>query len=136
MLKGGRPDECDYCWNVEDANPDAFSDRIMKSGEAWAFPYFDKIKRSDPDENTLPSYVEVSFSNQCNMSCGYCDVKSSSNWQHEIATKGHYPTSGMYNNTEWMERDGIVPIPFTKPNPYKRCILEMVARIVSTTSYI
>ena len=119
MLQGGRPKECDYCWNVEDANPGSFSDRIMKSGEAWAFPYFDKIKRSDPEENTNPSYVEVSFSNQCNMSCGYCDVKSSSNWQHEIASKGHYPTSGMYNNTEWMEREGIVPIPFTKPNPYR-----------------
>ena len=119
MLKGGKPKECDYCWNVEDANPKAFSDRIMKSGEAWAFPYFDKIRKSDPEENTNPSYVEVSFSNQCNMSCGYCDVKSSSNWQHEIKTKGHYPTSGMYNNTEWMEREGIVPIPFTKPNPYR-----------------
>jgi len=119
MLKGGRPKECDYCWNVEDANPGAFSDRIMKSGEAWAFPYFDKIKDSDPEENTLPPYVEISFSNQCNQACGYCDVKSSSNWQQEIATKGHYPTSGMYNNTEWMERDGIVPIPFSQPNPYK-----------------
>ena len=119
MLKGERPKECDYCWNIEDVNPDAVSDRILKSGEAWAFPYFDKIKDADPMENTNPSYVEVSFSNQCNMSCGYCDVKSSSNWQHEIATKGHYPTSGMYNNTEWMERDGIVPIPYTKPNPYR-----------------
>ncbi len=124
MLKGGRPDECDYCWNVEDANPKAFSDRIMKSGEAWAFPYFDRIKKSDPMEDTQPPYVEISFSNQCNMACGYCDVKSSSNWQHEIATKGHYPTSGMYNNTEWMEREGIVPIPFTKPNPYRDAFWE------------
>jgi organic radical activating enzyme len=119
MLEGGRPEECDYCWNVEDANPDAFSDRTMKSGEGWAFPYYDKIKKSDPDENTNPTYVEVSFSNQCNMSCGYCDVKSSSNWQHEIKTKGPYLTSGMFNNTEWMEREGIVPIPHTKPNPYR-----------------
>ena len=119
MLKGGRPDECDYCWNVEDSNPDSFSDRIMKSGEAWAFPYFDKIKNSDPNEDILPSYVEISFSNQCNLACGYCDVKSSSRWQSEIAGKGHYPTSGMYNNTEWMEREGIVPIPHTKPNPYR-----------------
>ena len=119
MLKGGRPEECDYCWNVEDANPASFSDRVMKSGEAWAFPYFDRIKKSNPSDNVQPSYVEVSFSNQCNMSCGYCDVKSSSNWQHEIKTKGHYPTSGMYNNTEWMERENIVPIPHTKPNPYR-----------------
>ena len=119
MLKGGRPEECDYCWNVEDANEDAFSDRVMKSGESWSFPYFDKIKDSNPDENTNPSYVEVSFSNQCNMSCGYCDVKSSSNWQSEIKKHGHYPTSGMYNNTEWMERDGIVPIPHREHNPYR-----------------
>jgi organic radical activating enzyme len=119
MLAGGKPKECDYCWNVEDANPDAFSDRHFKSGEAWAFPYFEKIRSSRPDENTLPTYVEISFSNLCNMACAYCDVKSSSNWQHEIATHGHYPTSGMFNNTEWMERDGIVPIPFTQPNPYR-----------------
>ena len=119
MLEGGRPDECDYCWNVEDVNPEAFSDRIMKSGEAWAFPYFDKIKDSNPNKNFNPPYVEISFSNQCNQACGYCDVKSSSNWQQEIATKGPYPTSGMYNNVEWMERENIVPIPFSQPNPYK-----------------
>ena len=32
MLQGGRPKECDYCWNVEDSNPDSFSDRHLKSG--------------------------------------------------------------------------------------------------------
>jgi hypothetical protein len=30
MLEGQRPDECDYCWNVED-NSDRFSDRVFKS---------------------------------------------------------------------------------------------------------
>jgi hypothetical protein len=119
MLRGERPDECDYCWNVEDANPNAFSDRTMKSGEGWAFPYFDKIKDSDPNENIQPTYVEISFSNQCNMACGYCDPKSSSRWQSEINNLGHYPTSGMFNNIEWMKRDGIEPIPHTKPNPYR-----------------
>ena len=116
MLEDGRPEECDYCWNVEDANPGAFSDRIMKSGESWAFSYFDKIKNSDWTDNTIPSYVEVSFSNQCNQACAYCDVKSSSNWQQEIATQGPYPTSGMFNNTDWMEK---LPIPHREKNPYK-----------------
>ena len=119
MLNGERPAECDYCWNVEDANPDAFSDRTMKSGEGWAFPYFDKIKNSNPKSNIQPTYVEISFSNQCNLACGYCDPKSSSRWQSEINSKGHYPTSGMFNNIEWMKRDGIEPIPHTKPNPYR-----------------
>ena len=119
MQKGGRPKECDYCWNVEDSNPESISDRVLKSGEGWAFPHFNKIKNSNPNDNVQPSYVEISFSNQCNMCCSYCDVKSSSNWQAEILHKGHYPTSGMFNNIEWMERDGIVPIPHTKPNPYR-----------------
>ena len=95
MLKGGRPAECDYCWNVEDSNTESFSDRIMKSGEAWAHPHLKDIKKMTGDEDVFPPYVEISFSNQCNMACAYCDVKSSSKWQHEIKTQGHYPTSGM-----------------------------------------
>ena len=124
MLNGGRPKECDYCWNVEDANPDSFSDRHLKSGEGWAFSDFKKIRDSDPNDDVQPKYVEISFSNQCNQGCSYCDVKSSSNWQSEITNKGHYPTSGMYNNIEWMERDGIVPIPHTQPNPYREAFWE------------
>ena len=115
MLRGGRPKECDYCWNVEDSNSDSFSDRHLKSGEGWAWPHFDKIKDLKGDEDILPPYVEISFSNQCNMACAYCDVKSSSRWQSEILSQGHYPTSGLYNNTSWMER---LPISYTKPNPY------------------
>jgi len=115
MLKGGRPKECDYCWNVEDSNQDSFSDRFLKSGEGWAWPQYDTIRKMKGNEDIFPKYVEISFSNQCNMACAYCDVKSSSRWQSEILSQGHYPTSGMYNNTEWMER---LPISYTKPNPY------------------
>ena len=119
MLKGGRPAECDYCWNVEDSNTESFSDRVLKSGESWAHPHLKDIKKMTGDEDVFPPYVEISFSNQCNMACAYCDVKSSSKWQHEIKTQGHYPTSGMYNNTEWLERDRSLPIPYSKPNPYR-----------------
>ena len=34
MLEGKRPEECDYCWSVED-NSDRFSDRVFKSSEKW-----------------------------------------------------------------------------------------------------
>ena len=115
MLKGGRPKECDYCWNVEDSNEESFSDRVLKSGEAWALPHFDNIKNLTGNEDVFPPYVEISFSNQCNMACAYCDVKSSSKWQHEIGKLGPYPTSGNYNNTNWMEN---LPIPHREENPY------------------
>ena len=32
MLEGQRPDECDYCWNVEDSS-NRFSDRTFKSAK-------------------------------------------------------------------------------------------------------
>ena len=115
MLKGGRPKECDYCWNVEDSNSESFSDRVLKSGESWALPHFDNIKNLTGNEDVFSPYVEISFSNQCNMACSYCDVKSSSNWQHEIGKLGPYPTSGNYNNTDWMEN---LPIPHREENPY------------------
>lgn len=120
MLEGGRPKECDYCWKVEDANKDAFSDRHMKSAEAWALPDFRKIRDSDWREDTNPPYVEISFSNQCNFACSYCDVKSSSRWQQEIEKKGPYPTSGLFNNTDWLKRADMMPIPYKQFNPYEQ----------------
>jgi len=37
MLSGKRPEECNYCWNVEDTG-NSFSDRIYKSSEPWSSP--------------------------------------------------------------------------------------------------
>ena len=42
MLEGGKPDECNYCWSVED-NSNSFSDRVFKSSEELPkiiFPIF------------------------------------------------------------------------------------------------
>src|SRR5690606_24250482 len=38
MLTGKRPAECDYCWRIEDAHVDNFSDRMVKSADYWAYP--------------------------------------------------------------------------------------------------
>jgi len=43
MLNGERPDECDYCWRVEDSGSNVLSDRTYKSFEPWARPYVDEI---------------------------------------------------------------------------------------------
>ena len=68
MLNGVRPEECDYCWNIED-NSDRFSDRIFKSAESWSLPHMDEIINSDWREDFNPKYVEVAFSNACNFKC-------------------------------------------------------------------
>ena len=66
MLNGERPKPCNYCWKVEDANPDAISDRYLKSSNLFEHR-FDKIVESGLGADHTPEYVEVSFSNACNL---------------------------------------------------------------------
>ena len=58
MLNGERPEECDYCWGVED-NSDRFSDRTFKSGESWSWPFAEEIMALDWRHDYNPKYVEV-----------------------------------------------------------------------------
>ena len=39
MLEGIRPEECDYCWRIEDSSPDALSYRSYKSFVPWSIPF-------------------------------------------------------------------------------------------------
>jgi organic radical activating enzyme len=94
MIKGIRPEECAYCWNIEDTSPNLISDRLLKSNECWAKPHFETIKSLDPQISIDPTYLEVSFSNVCNMKCCYCIPSISSSWENEIRKFGPYPFIG------------------------------------------
>ena len=119
MLEGQRPDECDYCWKVEDTKGNHYSDRIKKSSNStWAMPYFDQVVNADWKTNVVPAQVEVSFGNVCNMKCVYCSPVFSSEWWSEIKNQGAYPTSDRYNNLEWIEQSNRTPYLNREHNPY------------------
>jgi len=118
MLEGERPEECDYCWRVEDSGPDAISDRIYKSADNWAIDHIDAIKEMPWDYDVTPSYLEVSFSSVCNFKCSYCTPQVSSKWMEEIEKFGPYPTSNQFNNIEWLKQIDAMPIPHKDENPY------------------
>ena len=117
MLAGGRPTECDYCWNVED-NSDRFSDRVFKSGEQWSWDYKEEIFNSDWRQDYNPKYVEVAFSNACNFKCSYCGPAFSSKWVEEIEKFGGYPTTDNFNDVAWMKKEDKFPIRHSDVNPY------------------
>ena len=117
MLEGGRPKECNYCWNIED-NSNSFSDRVFKSAEPWSLPYFEQIKDSHWREEFNPRYVEVSFSNTCNFKCAYCGPQYSSKWVEEIEKFGGYKTSTNYNNIEELQAKNEMPYKHSEHNPY------------------
>ena len=122
MLEGHRPQECDYCWRVEDSNAtreDVFSDRITKSSEAWARPYLEQIKNAKWDDNVTPTYFEISFSNVCNFKCAYCSPEVSSKWMEEVQQHGDFKLwSFGYNNVEYLKQIDKMPIPEREDNPY------------------
>jgi len=116
MLKGQRPAECQYCWNMEDLGE--LSDRHYRSGEPWAAIDFDRIAASTGDEDdVVPSYVEVNFNSVCNLACSYCSPQFSSTWAQEIDRLGGYPTTTEHNSPEHFRGDRRV-IPARENNPY------------------
>lgn len=124
MLNGERPDECDYCWRVED-NPrgdtdgDVYSDRIVKSSENWAAPHYDQVKNMPWHTNINPSYMEVDFDTTCNFKCAYCSPLYSTTWMQEIKQHGPYKLPTMvFNNIDHLERGKGLPILQSEENPY------------------
>jgi organic radical activating enzyme len=122
MMTGERPNECHYCWNVEDSVPegrdDIFSDRVLKTKEPWSLALKDKVMELGYKGNINPSYIEVSFSHGCNFKCAYCSPHISSKWMEEINQYGGYPTSRNYNDLAHIKFQGKMPIPEREDNPY------------------
>jgi len=121
MLEGVRPEECGYCWAMEDNGK--LSDRHYRSGEPWAMKDYDTIIASDWDTPVVPSYVEVNFNSVCNLKCSYCSPQFSSSWMHESETQGAYPTSTPHNDPSHF-RGARRPIPHREYNPYVEAFWE------------
>jgi hypothetical protein len=91
MMNGERPKECYYCFNMEDINPNAVSDRKRFTNEPWAIERRQEILNNPFDKPINPAYMEVSFANTCNFACSYCSPGQSSRWEQEIRRLGSYP---------------------------------------------
>lgn len=118
MLKGERPKECDYCWNIEDLGKGYFSDRHYKTSDYWAWDRFEEIHTLKGDEDISPSYLEISFSNICNFACAYCSPDQSSQWMADIKKNGPYPVEFGSHNLEHLKQRDQYPYSHDEYNPY------------------
>jgi len=114
MKQGIRPEECDYCWRIED-NTEDFSDRVLKSISPWSRIDHDSIVQKSWEEDFYPRYVEVSFSNVCNFKCAYCGPPFSSKWTEEIKQHGPYQLYKTHYNGI---KDHEIPFKEREENPY------------------
>lgn len=126
MLRGEQPEECSYCWKVENLGKDIVSDRVYKSIIYEDNDHIDAKElfgsKIDVDLKTL----EISFDNLCNFACSYCNASFSSTWGQEIKKNGAYQNlvsdgAGAY------QQDGSWAAPYgikNKGNPYTAAFWE------------
>jgi organic radical activating enzyme len=117
MLEGVRPKECEYCWKIEDAHEENLSDRTFKSSQDWALPRFKEVAKSEWNTPVNPSYVEVSFGNECNFRCAYCAPHISSAIMTELKKFGPY-SSQHHTSVESLKQSGLFPYSKDEENPY------------------
>ncbi len=132
LLSGVRCKECEYCWNIENLNTDYFSDRHYKTADAWAWDRFEEVVAADPAADIDPAYLEVSFSNACNLACAYCSPEISSKWLEDINKHGVYPTTHSAHDLDWLRSVGRYPYAKDDPNPYVDAFWKWFPSIVST----
>lgn len=90
MLSGIRPNECEYCWKIEDLGPDKISDRVFKS-VIYSNEDINKCSTVYKDvENSELKTLEIAFDSNCNFGCSYCNASFSTTWQTDIKTHGSY----------------------------------------------
>jgi hypothetical protein len=118
MVEGKRPQECNYCWNIENTN--GISDRVLKSKYDTPLDKLNELVNTDPEQlytkNFNPTYIEISFDYTCNLKCAYCGPTISSAWHQEILEHGGYPTTIPHYDLESYKSK--LPILKRDHNPY------------------
>jgi organic radical activating enzyme len=111
MLDGERPQECNYCWKVEDFKRNNVSDRVYKT-IIYKDEDVEEIANLPWDANVTPKTLEIAFSRACNFACSYCSPAFSTSWVNDIKVNGDYTKlnddGGRHYATkaEWAERGG------------------------------
>lgn len=106
MLEGEYPKECEYCWRNERSGLP--SNRHLSANQPWSASFKDQIYTVE-SQNILPKYLEVSFSNLCNLACVYCFSGLSSKWQSEMERFGSFTNFTEIHDLSYLKKNGLLP---------------------------
>ena len=94
MLEGGKPDECTRCWDLEDIGQIASPRQVLSTIHLKEDKNIITSTASIPwNTDVYPKYLELSFSNTCQLKCSYCAPQKSSSWYNEMKKHGNYDLS-------------------------------------------
>jgi len=117
MQAGIRPQECEYCWKIEDLGRNNISDRAYKTA-VFKDEHILEAAASDWRTNTMLRTLEISFDRTCNFACSYCNPSFSTTWVKDIHKFGPYRNINGDARSHFInEAPHSKPIPDEK-NPY------------------
>lgn len=136
MLAGDRPQECEYCWKVEDSIPDAVSDRTYKTARFTDRDIANTVS-ADPNSDSILRTLEVSFDRTCNFACSYCNPSFSTTWVKDIRKNGPY-TGITTDKRNHFTHDAPYAQPFSngQENPYIKAFWEWWPELSTTLEEI
>ena len=109
MLDGVRPNECEFCWRIEDSG-EQLSDRAYRSNDIYEEGIIKEALKLGYVGNARPRYVEVNFNQACNFKCSYCSPHLSTEWMKDVDKNGPYQLSTTkHNDTIWMKNANMWP---------------------------
>lgn len=119
MLEGKRPQECEYCWKIEDLGRGSISDRAYKTAVHKEI-YIEQTVKEPWDHNTMLKTLEIAFDRTCNFACSYCNPSFSTTWVRDINKFGPYRNINGDSRSHFINKaDHAQPIP-DEENPYIR----------------
>lgn len=89
MKCGIQPDGCNYCWRVENKDPSATSDRVLKT-RIYTEEELEYAFNAPADEDFNLRTLEIAFDRTCNLACSYCNPAFSTTWVKDIKNNGAY----------------------------------------------
>lgn len=130
MLEGSRPQECNFCWQIEDSGSQ-LSDRAYRSKDVYEDGIIDEAVLLGHNGNSNPRYVEVNFNQACNFSCSYCSPHLSTAWMQDVEKNGPYVLSDrVHNDVRWLQ--GPLRPDNSPDNPYLLAFWEWLPQIYPT----
>ena len=119
MQEGQRPQECEYCWKIEDLGRNSISDRVYKTA-VFSEEHILQAAYSDWQSNTMLKTLEISFDRTCNFACSYCNPSFSTTWVKDIHKFGPYRNIDGDARSHFInEADHAKPLP-DDVNPYSQ----------------
>jgi hypothetical protein len=120
MQQGLKPKNCQFCWVMEEVEPDGLSDRVWTTWGGQMSPeQLNTAFTASADDDYDLTYLEICFDRTCNLGCSYCAPTISTTWAKDIRKNGPYlnlPTD--HRNHYLTTGDEMIGYTFGDDNPY------------------